>query len=58
MQVSHIDVKKESPVGHGRVTCFSMYCGGDAEFGIGKGGVSQNQLWVDTMQEDEVGLSS
>ena len=25
MQVANIDVKNETPVGHGQVTCFSIY---------------------------------
>lgn len=37
-------MKKESPVGHGRMTCFSIYCGPSANFGNGK-----NRLWVDVL---------
>ena len=49
-QVSHIDVTKESPCGHGTVICFSVYCGEDIDFGgSGDGDIRQNQLWVDTM---------
>ncbi|XP_073394695.1 DNA polymerase I A, chloroplastic/mitochondrial isoform X2 [Physcomitrium patens] len=43
-EVAEIDVKKESPVGHGRMTCFSIYCGPSANFGNGK-----NRLWVDVL---------
>ena len=43
-QVSDINVKKESPVGHGNVICFSIYCGPDADFGNGK-----NCIWVDVL---------
>ncbi|KAK9806725.1 hypothetical protein WJX72_000669 [[Myrmecia] bisecta] len=50
-EVSNIDVTKESAVGHGTVTCFSVYCGPDVHFGgqLAAGGVTQNQLWVDTL---------
>ena len=34
-EVSHIDVSDQCPVGHGRVTCFSVYCGPDVDFGAG-----------------------
>uniref|UniRef100_A0A7I4CPA7 DNA-directed DNA polymerase family A palm domain-containing protein n=1 Tax=Physcomitrium patens TaxID=3218 RepID=A0A7I4CPA7_PHYPA len=43
-EVAGIDVKKESPVGHGQITCFSIYCGPGADFGYGK-----NRLWVDVL---------
>ena len=56
-QVSHIDVAKESPCGHGIVICFSVYCGEDVNFGESldgqpADGIIQNQLWVDTMVDD------
>ncbi len=59
MQVSRIDVTRESPRGHGYVTCLSIYCGPDVHFGPpGATAVIQNQLWVDTLlegrPEDEV----
>jgi len=55
--VSHIDVSKESPCGHGTVICFSVYCGEGINFGESMGGepadgVIQDQLWVDTMVDD------
>ena len=31
-EVSHIDVSEQCPVGHGRVTCFSVYCGPDVDW--------------------------
>ena len=43
---------KESPCGHGRVICFSIYGGPDIHFGAEpptKGAPRQDQLWVDTM---------
>ena len=52
MQVSDIDVTKESPCGHGRVICFSIYAGPNIHFGAElptKGAPKQDQLWVDTM---------
>ena len=52
LQVSHIDVTKESPCGHGVVICFSVYCGEDIDFGGSVDGeILQNQLWVDTMAD-------
>ncbi|KAG0586378.1 hypothetical protein KC19_2G086100 [Ceratodon purpureus] len=47
-EVAEIDVKNESPVGHGRITCFSIYCGPGADFGDGK-----NRLWVDVLDGGE-----
>jgi len=31
-EVAYIDIKSESPVGHGCVNCFSIYCGDDIDF--------------------------
>eukprot|EP00250_Pteridium_aquilinum_P010412 c19366_g1_i1 orf=224-3553(-) len=47
-EVSDIDVKKESPVGHGKVICFSIYCGPEADFGDGK-----SCVWVDVLDSNE-----
>ena len=44
-----IDVRKESPVGHGRVTCLSIYAGPDVDFGSGP------KLWIDTLDQQEEG---
>ena len=52
-----IDLSKESPCGHGTVTCFSLYGGvgngsGSAEvcnFAADPDATPQDQLWVDTM---------
>jgi hypothetical protein len=50
LQVSHIDVTKESPCGHGTVICFTIYCGDDVDFrGNPDDGERQNMLFVDTM---------
>jgi hypothetical protein len=46
MQVADVD-KQETPVGHGRVTCFSIYSGtsgAEADFGNGK-----TCIWVDVL---------
>ncbi|BFI30949.1 DNA polymerase I [Marchantia polymorpha subsp. ruderalis] len=48
-EVADIDIKKESPVGHGRMICFSVYCGPEADFGDGK-----SRLWIDVLGKDEV----
>ena len=58
VQVSFIDISKESPCGHGTVICFSVYCGAEAHFGeLVDGqpadGVVQNELWVDTLVNDQ-----
>ncbi|KAG8066421.1 hypothetical protein GUJ93_ZPchr0004g39233 [Zizania palustris] len=47
MQVANIDVKQETPVGHGEVICFSIYSGNsdaEADFGNGK-----TCIWVDVL---------
>jgi hypothetical protein len=31
-EVSHINVKTQTPVGHGRVICLSIFCGPDVNF--------------------------
>uniref|UniRef100_J3MQT9 DNA-directed DNA polymerase n=1 Tax=Oryza brachyantha TaxID=4533 RepID=J3MQT9_ORYBR len=46
-EVANIDVKEETPVGHGEVICFSIYSGhfdGQADFGNGK-----TCIWVDVL---------
>ena len=60
LQVSHIDISKESPCGHGTVICFSVYCGREVHFGeLVDGqpadGILQNQLWVDTLVDEHKG---
>jgi DNA polymerase-1 len=47
-QVAAIDVLKETPVGHGRIICFSVYCGEEADFGDGT-----KRLWVDLIDDGE-----
>lgn len=58
-QVKDINLSKESPCGHGIVTCFSIYGGrsgsGEAcNFAADPGGPPQDRLWVDTMLDDQV----
>ena len=53
VQVKDIDLSKESPCGHGFVTCFSIY-GGTVDnkvcnFAADENAPCQDQLWVDTM---------
>lgn len=49
-QVADIDVTQETPVGHGRITCFSVYCGPELDLGSNK-----RRLWVDVLRGgDEV----
>ncbi|XP_038973141.1 DNA polymerase I A, chloroplastic-like [Phoenix dactylifera] len=43
-EVSKIDVKQETPVGHGEIICFSIYSGPEADFGYGK-----SCIWVDVL---------
>ncbi|XP_010545542.1 PREDICTED: DNA polymerase I A, chloroplastic/mitochondrial [Tarenaya hassleriana] len=46
-EVDGIDVKDETPVDHGELTCFSLYCGAGADFGNGK-----SCLWVDVLGDN------
>ncbi|KAL8144225.1 hypothetical protein V2J09_017257 [Rumex salicifolius] len=50
-EVSKIDVKQETPVDHGEITCFSIYCGEEADFGNGK-----SCVWVDVLDGGGKGL--
>ncbi|KAM7250748.1 hypothetical protein ACFE04_022631 [Oxalis oulophora] len=43
-EVANINVKKETPVNHGEVTCFSIYSGSEANYGNGK-----SCIWVDVL---------
>lgn len=43
-KVAKIDVKQETPVDHGEITCFSIYSGPEADFGGGK-----SCIWVDVL---------
>ncbi|AEE32595.1 polymerase gamma 2 [Arabidopsis thaliana] len=46
-EVSGIEVKEETPVDHGELICFSIYCGPEADFGNGK-----SCIWVDVLGEN------
>lgn len=37
-------MKQETPVDHGEIICFSIYCGPEADFGNGK-----SCIWVDVL---------
>jgi DNA polymerase-1 len=62
-EVSHIDVSDQCPVGHGRVTCFSVYCGPDVDFGAGATrakksnvqGIKAGRLKIEQAQDAAVG---
>jgi DNA polymerase-1 len=70
--VSHIEVADQTPVGHGNVICFSVFCGPDIYFSSDTSANAQRKslLWVDTLkigpssweifrpyfESDEVGL--
>ncbi|KAF2309841.1 hypothetical protein GH714_005344 [Hevea brasiliensis] len=43
-EVAKIDVKEETPIDHGEITCFSIYSGPEADFGNGK-----SCIWVDVL---------
>ncbi|KAJ4975247.1 hypothetical protein NE237_000353 [Protea cynaroides] len=43
-EASKIDVKQETPIDHGEVICFSIYCGPTVDFGNGK-----SCIWVDVL---------
>ncbi|GMH14418.1 hypothetical protein Nepgr_016259 [Nepenthes gracilis] len=43
-EVSRIDVKQETPVDHGEMTCFCIYSGEGVDFGNGK-----SCVWVDVL---------
>lgn len=63
LQVKDINLSKESPCGHGTVTCFSIYGGksGSGEvcnFAADPSGPPQDRLWVDTMLDDQVRLAT
>lgn len=46
-QVAGINLTEETPVGHGRIVCFSVYCGPDADF---TGDGTKKCLWVDVLK--------
>lgn len=53
-EVADIDVKTASPVGHGKLISFALYCGPDAHFGVGvANGSRQSKIWVDLLDCDD-----
>lgn len=52
-EVMSIDVGSESPCGHGKVICFSIYCGPDANFADRPNdGTQQPHVWVDLIDKE------
>jgi hypothetical protein len=47
-EVAAIDVTNQSPVGHGRVICASMYSGPNVDYGSGPG------VWIENMDDAQV----
>ena len=50
-EVADIDLARQSPVGHGRVICLSVYGGPGLDLSEGRAGVAQDVLWVDLSGE-------
>ncbi|KAL7537981.1 hypothetical protein ACHAXR_008194 [Thalassiosira sp. AJA248-18] len=48
-EVMDIDLKMVGPVGHGYVTCLSVYSGEDFDYGLGDG--PGTMLWVDNLDD-------
>ena len=42
-EVHDIDLKHESPVGHGKIFCASIFCGDDVDFGSGP------RVWINNL---------
>lgn len=58
LQATDIDVTQECPAGHGRVTCWTAYCGPDVDFSsdslaVKPGTVPECVLYVDTFLSGE-----
>jgi len=56
-EVIDIDVTRHSPCCHGQVSCFSVYCGPDVDFGddvLQDGAPPRSMLWVDTWLDGDV----
>lgn len=41
-----LNLKKQGPVGHGRIICATIYCGPDIDFGNGP------RVWIDNLDDD------
>eukprot|EP01082_Thalassiosira_pseudonana_P008832 g7700.t1 g7700 contig26:83324-86755(+) len=48
-EVMDIDLKEVGPVGHGYVTCISVYSGEDFDYGLGDG--PGTMLWIDNLDD-------
>eukprot|EP00956_Cyclotella_meneghiniana_P023398 scaffold45568_cov59-Cyclotella_meneghiniana.AAC.2 len=48
-EVMDIDLKSVGPVGHGYVTCLSVYSGPDFDYGLGDG--PGTMLWIDNLDD-------
>ena len=48
-EVMDIDLKEVGPVGHGYVTCLSVYSGEDFDYGLGDG--PGTMLWIDNLDD-------
>jgi DNA polymerase I-like protein with 3'-5' exonuclease and polymerase domains len=48
-EVAGIDIKEESPVGHGAVVCLSVYAGPWANFNPDAAGPRQPRVWIDLL---------
>eukprot|EP00899_Mesostigma_viride_P019227 jgi/Mesvir1/27305/Mv07135-RA.2 len=50
-EVSGLNIKTDTPVGHGNLICFSLYCGEDVSEGP-----SRRRVWVDVTGEEKGGI--
>jgi DNA polymerase-1 len=48
-EVADIDLKNVGPVGHGKVTCVSIFSGRDVDYGDGPG----KALWIDNLDSSQ-----
>ena len=48
-EVCDLNLKKEGPVGHGFVTCATIYCGFEHELGLGP----HRRIWIDNLDDAE-----
>ena len=46
-EVCDLNLKKEGPVGHGFVTCATIYCGFEHELGLGP----HRRIWIDNLDD-------
>ena len=56
-EVADIDVKTASPVGHGKLISFALYCGPDAHFGVGATAPGRARSgWISLDCDDREGI--